>query len=150
MDERANLRVFLDSNVLFSGLYSSKGPPGKILDLYLQGEISVLVSTVVLDELVRTIRTKLPNALPALERLLTSVPPEVVADPSEEQVLEACSIVNVGDAPILAAAVLADPDFFVTGDMGYFQDNPEKVHYAGPPIVTPAQFLRYFSVRAEI
>lgn len=144
MDERANLRVFLDSNILFSGLYSTEGPPGKIVDLYVRGEISVLVSTLVLEELVRTIRTKLPKALPALERLLTSVPPEVVADPSEDQVFEARRVVNVRDAPILAAAVLAAPDFFVTGDMGYFRDNPEKERYAGPPIVTPAQFIAYY------
>ena len=149
MSERAKLRVFLDSNVLFSGLYSGEGPSGKILELYVRGAISVVVSRQVLEEFVRTVRTKLPRALPTLERLLTSVPPEVVADPPEEQVMQACDVINVMDAPVLAADALAEPDFFVTGDSGYFQDNPEVVRFGGFPVVTPAQFMGYFSVRAE-
>ncbi|GAH16715.1 unnamed protein product, partial [marine sediment metagenome] len=33
------LKIFLDSNVLISGLYSEKGGPGIILDYFIAGKI---------------------------------------------------------------------------------------------------------------
>ncbi len=142
MPGRSKLRVFLDTNVLFSGLCSGQGPPGKILDLYLRGEIFLVVSRQVLQELVGTINTKLPAAMPVLERLLTGFPPQVVADPAAEDVARAARFMNVADARILAAAIQAEPDVFVTGD-AHFLDDPIAPIASGIPIMTPAQFIDY-------
>ena len=147
MAERLKPRVFLDTNVLFSGLYSEDGPPGEILRLHVQGEITVVVSRQVLGELVQTIREKLPQALPALERLLTNAPPEVVADPPVEAVARACRVISAGDAPILAAAMLAEPDLLVTGNRRHFLDDPEVARFSGLSILTPAQCVDYFRMR---
>ena len=112
--------MFLDTNVLFSGLYSEGGPPGQILDLYIRGEITVVVSRQVLQELIHTLREKLPGSLDALGQLLTSVPPEVVADPPWENAVKARCVINAEDAPILAAAIMASPGVFVTGNTRHF------------------------------
>jgi len=63
-------RVFLDSNVLFSGLHSARGAPGIILDHFAKGAVIMVVSPLVLEEVVRTIKSKLPEALPSLYTLL--------------------------------------------------------------------------------
>jgi predicted nucleic acid-binding protein len=55
-------RVFLDSNVIFSGLYSPKGAPGIIPEHFIKGDISVVVSQQVLEEIIRTVKEKLPDA----------------------------------------------------------------------------------------
>jgi len=144
MARKVRPRVFLDSNVLFSGLYSEEGPPGEILGLHSQGEIIVVVSQQVLEELVRNVREKLPRALPALGILLTNNPPEVVSDPSREAVDQSSGVINMQDAPILAAAMLARPDFLVTGNTRHFVDNPEVARFSGLSIMTPAQFIEYF------
>ncbi len=133
-------RVFLDSNVVFSGLYSSEGAPGVILEHFVKGNISLVVSQQVLEEVIRTIKEKLPDALPALRGLLVNTPPEVVADPKRGDIEKWTKHLQMGDAAILAAAISAQPDYFITGDK-HFLDAREVAESAGLNIVTPAQFL---------
>ena len=135
-------RVFLDSNVIFSGLYSPKGAPGIILEHFTKGSISVAISQQILEEVIRTIKEKLPDALPALRRLLVSTPPEVRADPKMEEIERWAGKLHVADAAILAAAVASQPDYFITGD-NHFIENPGIAEETGLHIVTPAQFLRF-------
>ena len=54
------LRVFLDSNVIFSGIYSSKGAPAVILESFIEGRLMVVVSQQVMDEVIRTIKNMRP------------------------------------------------------------------------------------------
>ncbi len=145
---RIRTRVFLDSNVLFSGLYSPEGAPGIILEHFVKGSISVVVSQQVLEEVVRTIKARLPGALPALRRLLVSTPPEVIADPQLQEVERWTEKLPLGDAAILAAAIGARPDCFVTGDR-HFTGNPGIAEEAGLHIVTPTAFLRLLERDAD-
>lgn len=137
---RHDLRVFLDSNVVFSGLYSSGGPAGTILQRFIEGKLKVVISQQVLEEVVRTIKEKLPEALPALRRLLVNIPLEVVADQSSEEVAQWAKVIHPDDAGILAAAVAAQPDYLITGDKHFFA-NPGIVEKSGLNIITPAEFL---------
>ena len=137
---KARPRVFLDSNVIFSGLYSPEGAPGIILERFVKGSIRVVVSQQVLEEVIRTIKAKLPSALPSLRRLLVSTPPEVVADPQRRELERWMNKLPLGDAVILAAAIGAQPDYFITGDK-HFTESPSIAEEAGLRIVTPAQFL---------
>ncbi len=134
-------RVFLDSNIIFSGLYSPQGAPGIILEHFVKGTVRVVVSQQVLEEVVRTIKARLPGALPALRRLLVSAPPEVIADPQLRETGRWTKKLPLGDAAILAAAIRARPDYFVTGDR-HFTGDPAIAEEAGLHIVTPADFLR--------
>ena len=133
--------VFLDSNVIFSGLYSPQGAPGIILEHFIMGSINVVVSQQVLEEVIRTIKEKLPEALPALKRLLLNKPPHVIADPKLEEIERWAKKLPPGDAAILAAALSAKPDYFVTGDNHFIANRTIGVE-AGLHIVTPAQFLK--------
>lgn len=134
-------RVFLDSNVIFSGLYSPEGAPGIILAHFVRGSISVVVSPQILEEMIRTVKEKLPGSLPALRRLLVNTPVEVAPDPELSDIKHWTKKLHLGDAAILAAAITAQPDYFITGDR-HFIDNPDIVKEAGLAIVTPAQFLK--------
>ena len=137
-------RVFLDSNVIFSGLYSPQGAPGIILEHFIMGSINVVVSQQVLEEVIRTIKEnkeKLPEALPALKRLLLNKPPHVIADPNLEEIERWAKKLPPGDAAILAAALSAKPDYFITGD-NHFIENRTIGEEAGLHIVTPTQFLK--------
>jgi putative PIN family toxin of toxin-antitoxin system len=141
MAPRHKPRVFLDSNVIFSGLYSSEGAPGIILEHLVKGSIRAVVSQQVLDEVVRTVRAKLPDALPALRRLLVSTPPEVVADPELQEMERWMNKLPLWDAAILVAAIGAQPDYLITGDK-HFTENPIIAEEAGVHIVSPADFLK--------
>ncbi|MFQ5880444.1 MAG: putative toxin-antitoxin system toxin component, PIN family [Dehalococcoidia bacterium] len=133
------LRVFLDANVFFSGIAFPKGPPGCILELYAAGEIEVVISRQVLEEVARAIREKAPQALDPLQRLVAAMPPEVVPDPAPAEVAPWAQVTNPADAPILAAAVKAQPNFLVTGDGQFLA--PRVAQAAGLRIVPPQQFI---------
>ena len=93
-----------------------------------------------MDEVIRTIKEKLPEGLPALRKLLVNAPPEIRKDPTPEEIKRWSGLLDIGDAAILAVAVVAQPDYFVTGDR-HFTENPEIAKEAGLNIVTPAQFI---------
>lgn len=141
MPPTARRRVFLDSNVIFSGLYSSHGEPGVILERFIEGRLAVVISQQVLEEVVRTVNEKLPEALPALHRLLVGAPPEIVSDPVPQEVAGYADVLSLGDAAILAAAIAAQPDYLVTGDK-HFLDSPAIAEWSGLRIVAPAELLR--------
>jgi len=143
MQRKPRLRVFLDSNVIFSGLYSSSGAPGAILEHFVEGRLEVVISQQVLEEVVRTVKEKLPEVLPTLRRLLTSAPPEVRKNPPPEEVTRWAGLMNTEDAAILAAAAAAQPAYLITGDK-HFLGSPGISQKSGLHIVSPAQFLERF------
>ncbi|MDP2675051.1 MAG: putative toxin-antitoxin system toxin component, PIN family [Dehalococcoidia bacterium] len=115
-------RVFLDTNVLVSALYSAGGPPAAILRLHVEDRITIVVSQLVVEELIRAIHRKLPDALPLLREFLLNTPPEVVPDPSADEIQRFAPDVNRSDAPVLAAAVNADADYLVSGDVAFLRE----------------------------
>ena len=139
MAEKDKTRVFLDSNVILSGLYSGDGPPGAILEQAVEGGFVPVISRQVLDEVVRTIAAKLPAALPVLHTLLLSMPLEVCDDPDPSAVKAWAKITGADDAPIAAAASAAEVDFLVSGD-SHFLAARDAAAKKGLRIVSPSGF----------
>ena len=137
------LLVFLDTNVLFSALYSTTGPAAYILNNFIAGKLSVVISQQVLEEAVRNMKAKLPQTLPAFQRFLLDNPPVIVKNPSTEEVKEWSKLINFDDAGILASAMAVQPDYLVTGDKHFFE-NSKIIERSGLRIVTPAQFIKEF------
>lgn len=137
--------VFLDSNVIFSGLHSPEGPPGDILRYLIEGKITVVVSQQVLEEVVRTFKKKLPRALPALREFLLNSPLKVVGDPEPDEVARWAGVMQEGDASILAAAIAAGPDFFVTGD-SHFLNNTQLEKESTMAICSPSELIDNLSL----
>ena len=132
-------RVFLDTNVLVSALYSADGPPAAILRLHVDERITIVVSQLVVEELIRAIRRKLPDALPPLREFLLTTPPEVVPDPSGDEIQRFAPAVNRSDAPVLAAAVNADADYLVSGDVAFLREARRLENSVA--LVAPREFL---------
>jgi uncharacterized protein len=132
-------RVFLDTNVLFSALHSSVGAPNAIVEAYLRGQIEVVVSRQVLEELIRTIHQKRPQLITRLYFFLQEAPFEVQPDPALDVVSRWEQVIHPPDAPILAAAIAARPDFLITGNRRHFTS--EVAALAGLAIVSPAEFV---------
>lgn len=135
----ANPRPFLDTNVLFSGLYSRAGPPAAILNLHATGRLTAVVSQHVLGELVRAINTKQQRLIPLLHMFLAVTPPEVCADPAPHVVARVRPLINPTDALILAAAIESGADCLVTGNTRHF--TAEVSEGAGIAILTPAAYV---------
>ena len=145
MAEQPDHRIFVDSNVLISGMYSPEGTPAKILHLHTSGRVTIVISQLILTETVFTVREKKPAAISALNVFLTNSPPEIVKNPSIDQVKKWIEYLHFEDAVIFAAAISAEPEYFVTGDKHFHStlSLPEK---SGLRILTPAQLIRLLDI----
>ncbi|HLA18400.1 MAG TPA: putative toxin-antitoxin system toxin component, PIN family [Dehalococcoidia bacterium] len=132
-------RVFLDTNALVSALHSAGGPPAAILRLHAEDQITIVVSQLVVEELIRAIHRKLPDALPLLREFLLNTPPEVVPDPSADEMRRFAPSVNRSDAPVFAAAVSAGADYLVSGDVAFLRE-ARRLEVA-VALVTPRELL---------
>jgi putative PIN family toxin of toxin-antitoxin system len=134
------LRIFLDSNVIISGIYSKAGPPGKILDLHTAGRIQIVVCKFVLEEVIRNIRVKRSKDIAALYAFLSNAPPSIAVDPGINEILLWAKYLSQEDAIILAAAIRARVDCFITGDR-HFHSAALQSQKMNLKILTPAEFV---------
>ncbi len=130
-------RVFLDASALFAAAYSSAGYARDLVLLAVRGRVQVVVSQDVLAEVERNMRRKAPERVENYQRLLALFDLEIVADPSSEDVKTAEQYVVPKDAPIVAAAINAQPTYPVTYDRRHLIDPPEVAEKSGLSIVTP-------------
>jgi putative PIN family toxin of toxin-antitoxin system len=130
----AAMRVVLDTNVLVSGLAYPESLPGRILNVWRQGGLEVVLSRYILDELVRV--------LPRLPRLLMT--PSEIRDLADSflfmaDVVEPCAerdatLRDEKDQLILGTLIAGQAGYLVTGDKDLLA-LAERY-----PIVTPAVF----------
>ena len=130
----AGLRVVLDTNVLVSGLAYPAGIPGRILNAWQQGGLSVVLSRYILDEMT--------HVLPRLRRI--SLNQSEVRDLADSFMLMAEIVEpsanldevlrDPADQQVLATFLAAPADYLITGDKDLLA---LANRYA---IVTPAAF----------
>jgi predicted nucleic acid-binding protein len=138
-----DVRIFLDSNVIISGIYSKAGPPGKILDMHMDGRIQMVVCKFVIEEVIRNIKGGKSKDIPALYALLSNAPPLVAFDPGKNEILPWAKYLSYEDAVILAAAIGARVDCFISGDT-HFHSTELKSQKLNLKILTPAEFVAAF------
>jgi len=132
-------RPFLDSNVLFSAFYNPNSVPGELLRRHVQDVLSIVVSSLVLREVSRSLRRRQPSRFPALGAFLRNTPPEIVAAPSAAAIRAVELCINAKDVPILAAAIASRADCVIGGNTRHF--NEAAAQCAGIAIFTPAAYL---------
>ncbi len=136
------VRVFLDSNVILSGLLSEKGAPRILLDLLSLG-LPFLIGVTGrynLIEIERNLRKKIPGLLSLYKAYLPKLSLKVIPLPRPEEVRDFSGQIAEKDIPVLASAVRSKADFLVTGDRQHFGKMREldkhPIHF-----VTPAEFI---------
>ncbi len=109
-------KVFLDSNVVFSSLFSRSGSPRRIVDLGHLGTIDLLICPLVEDEVRGVLNRKAPHLAVEFARMLDKARFVLAPNPSREVLRQAqASVAYLPDAAILGAALEAGADFLVTG-----------------------------------
>jgi predicted nucleic acid-binding protein len=145
------LRVFSDTSVLFSAVWSDTGASRLIFKLAEAGAIRLLVSRQVLAEADVAVRKKNPDALPDLAMSLEAARVEIVASAGRKNVDEiAPHIGHPGDAQILADVIGAAADYFVTLDREHFLNNRKARSVSKIPIGTPGDFLAWVRARLPL
>ena len=139
----AKIKVFVDTSVLISGLASSTGASGAVLDLCEAEVIQMVISRQVIVEADRNFLAKLPRLLSRFRQFIHDLKPLLVDDPEPSLMKKAEAIVGRKDASILAAALEAKVDFLVTLYKKHFI-RPRARKGMDITVVTPSEFLRIF------
>ena len=143
MAQRRRCKVFLDSNVLLSGLFSDRGAPRIILDL-LALDLPVLAGATGrynLMEVERNLKIKMPEALSLYHDYLPRLGLEVVALPTRETVRSMAGVIAEKDIPVLASAIACGADYLITGDKKDFARLRKAQQRYHLTIVNPSEFV---------
>jgi predicted nucleic acid-binding protein len=137
---KKGVKVFLDSNVIISGLFSDKGAPRIILDLLCLGLPMLTCATGQYNiiEIERNLTRKMPDVLPVYRKYLPLLNLEVIPLPSSGEIKKLFGLTSNKDIPVLASAISGGVDFLVTGDKKDFIKLKGKHSFR---ILSPAEFL---------
>ncbi|MBN1656967.1 MAG: putative toxin-antitoxin system toxin component, PIN family [Anaerolineae bacterium] len=134
------LRALLDTNVLVSGLIGRAGPPRELLDAWLDGCYILVTSLYQVQELNHVLSSpriaeRLAVTGPELDTILATMLSQA------EVVVAQLDLSGVTrdpkDDPLVAAAVLGEVDYLVSGD----QDLLVLEEYEGVKVTTPGEFV---------
>jgi putative PIN family toxin of toxin-antitoxin system len=136
------VRVFLDSNVILSGLLSEVGAPRILLDLLSLRLPFLLGSTgrYNLIEIERNLKKKMRRLFPLFKDYLPKLNLKVSPLPRPEDVKGFSGQIAEKDLPVLVSAIQSKADFLVTGDKQHFGKIKGMGQYPFQ-IVTPSEFI---------
>ena len=131
------MRVTADTNIYISAL-NYNGPPRAFLELAVDGEVRLALSSEILDEIEATLRRKfswpedrIAEARATLLAITEPIVPSVILDVVKD---------DPDDNKILECAQSAHSECIVSGD----KDLLRLRLYDGIPIMTVAEFLKQF------
>lgn len=130
----ARLRLVLDTNVLISGIAAPAGIPGRILTLWFEGAVEIVLSRYILDETARVLPrlSKLKLTVEKIAGLIDRF--ALMADLIEPDNGTDPELRDTADQQILATYRAAKADYLITGDKDLLA---LADRYS---IVTPAEF----------
>ena len=130
----AGLRVVLDANVLLSGLTFPANAPGKIVSLWQEGGLNVVLSRYILNEVARVLprmsrvaisQEEARNLADRLTTLAEMVEPDALLEPA---------LRDPADQLVLATLRVSKAGYLITGDKDLLALAQQY------PILTPADF----------
>ncbi len=136
------VRVFLDSNVILSGLLSERGAPRILLEL-LSLRLPFLMGSTGrynLIEIERNLKKKMPALFPLFKSYLPKLNLKVIPLPRLQDVRGFSEQIAEKDVPVLVSAIQSKADFLVTGDKQHFGKMKGIGEYP-LQIVTPSDFI---------
>jgi putative PIN family toxin of toxin-antitoxin system len=132
------MTVMLDTNIIISaGVFG--GGRLSALTLKIADEFNIVLSSAIIKELWTVMERKFPQKKQALEKFLKRLSYEISYTPTEVDEDIYPKIRDKKDYPILASAIIADVDVFITGDGDF---NPVDIER--PEIMKIAEFAEKY------
>ena len=126
------MRVVFDTNVLISALVYG-GLPRDLLTRVFRGELTLITSVVLMDELEEVLIVRFAHDAPLARTVRAEI--ELLAEVVDVSAVERVAR-DVDDDAVLAAAIAGEASAIVTGD----RDLLVLVEHHGIRIVTPREF----------
>ena len=130
-------RVVYDTNVVVSGLLSSRGAPALLLDLVFNERVDLFLSAKVFDEYEQVVsRPRFRISRPHREAVLKRLRSLAQWVEPQESVMAAS---DPDDNRFLECAVAGTVDFLVTGNLRHFPKT-----FRGIRVVSPREFFEIY------
>ena len=143
----AELKVFLNTSVLFAAVHSKTGGARLILKLGEAGALSLWVGPWVLKEAQAVLDRKSPGSRGHFALLLDRSGIQVGREPDETTLRKACSVIDYEpDAQVVAEALALGADYFVSFDRQHLVGNPRAGELPFP-VGTAGDFLAWYRER---
>jgi len=131
------MRVTVDTNVLISSLIATGGSADQVIQLVREGEVEMVLSKFILDELARVLTQKFELPAQAVQSAVDRFQQLAI-------IVEPRAVVNVikgkqDDNRILECAIAGRVDFLITGDKKHILP---LASIQGIPIVGVTEFLQ--------
>ncbi len=138
----AEERIFIDSNVWFSAFYK-KGLPFRLLEKLTKKKHKVVISELVLEEVIRNVKEKLPQVSSLVQQFFLNYPLTVIKNPSSKELRGFSQLAERKDVPILTAAVNYKCRYLITGNTKDFKISKIEKKYK-LKVVKPRKALELF------
>jgi predicted nucleic acid-binding protein len=133
--------VFIDSSVLYAAAFSHTGPARRLILKGFQGNVTLCISDLVLEETKRNLKKNAPLALPYFSIIADLFAPSITR-PTKAEVLRAAQIVHLKDAAIVAAAAKVKANYLATHDVKHLLTHAKAIAKAyGITVLSPADLL---------
>lgn len=133
--------AFLDSSVIIAGINSTTGASHFVLELSKEGKIVVTISEIVLQEVIRNLKKKLPERiLIQFFSYLAESNFKKIDFEKESEILKYQGVTDAKDIHIIAATFKSKARYLVTLDKKHLLKLERKNFLF--KIVTPADFLK--------
>ena len=115
---KRTVSVFLDSNVILSGIFSDRGSPRIILDILSLNLsfITGMTGRYNIMEIERNLKSKLPEAVPVYKEYIAKLNLRIIPVPAMEEVKKYTGTTSPKDVPVLVSAIKSKADYLITGD----------------------------------
>ena len=135
-----NKKIFIDSNVWFSAFYK-KSVCSNLIETLHQINFEIVICELVLEEILKNIKEKIPDALSLVIEYLKIIKPTVVKNLKKEVALKYKNLASLKDIPILISAFEYRCQYFITGNIKDFKVKLIEKEL-NLKIIKPAKFLR--------
>ena len=132
------MTVMLDTNIIISaGVFGG----GRLSEttLKIADQFNLVLSSAIIKELWEVMERKFPDKKPVMERFLKRLSYEISYTPTEIDMDIYPKIRDKKDYPIMASAIIADVDIFITGDSDF---NPVDIER--PEIMNISEFAKKY------
>jgi putative PIN family toxin of toxin-antitoxin system len=132
------MRVMLDTNILISSVIFGSTRLAE-LTRRIADEFNLVLSSQIIEELQLVVDIKFPNKKAAIDKFMSKLSFEMAFTPSEINPEIYPKIRDKEDYPILASAIIADVDVFITGDKDF-----SVLEIDRPEIMTISEFAEKY------
>ena len=135
------MKVFLDTNVIFSAILFPNSMPDLAFQKALTYPYTAVTSDYCLEELQRKFLKKFPEKENALNAFFTTLIFSIqIVKTSNRYIEKEAAIRDKKDRPVLRAAIECGADILITGDKDFLESTIKK-----PQIITAIEFYNNFN-----